>query len=165
MPKIRPAHWTDHGQLAPIVDDFAALHHQMDPSFRPRWLGFTAALFQTWLDEPDELHLVAEIDGHIAGYVAMGRGTGNTANYMFMRRNVFVYVLAVAEAQRRRGVGRALFAAVESAARDYDAEIIQLNVLTPNDRAQAFYRSLGYASTSEFMTKTLQSIRRVDGEG
>jgi ribosomal protein S18 acetylase RimI-like enzyme len=160
---IRPALWTDHAQLVPIVDAFAALHHAMDPSFRPRWMGFTAAIFQTCLDEPGDVHLVAEQDGVIAGYVWAGMGTGNSANYLFMRRNVFVYVLAVAEAYRRKGIGRALFQAIERAAHDFDAEIIQLAVLPANDRAKAFYRSLGYATTNETLTKPLKTIKRIDG--
>jgi ribosomal protein S18 acetylase RimI-like enzyme len=162
MPLIRPARWTDHAQLAPIVDDFAALHHAMDASFRPRWMGFTEAIFQTWLDTPGDIHLVAEQDGDIAGYTVAGMGTGNSANYLFMRRNVFVYVLAVAEAHRRKGIGRALFEAVDSAARDFDAEIIQLSVLPANARAKAFYRSLGYRTTNETMTKTLKTISRIE---
>jgi ribosomal protein S18 acetylase RimI-like enzyme len=160
---VRPAHWTDHAQLVPIVEAFAALHHALDPVFRPRWIGFTAAIFQTWLDEPDNIHLVAEHDGRIAGYVWASCGTGNTGIYIFMRRNVFVNVLAVDETQRRRGIGRDLFNAVELAARDYDAEVIQLNVLAPNETAKAFYRSLGYETSSENMTKLLTSITRIEG--
>ncbi len=159
---IRPAQWTDHAALMPIVDAFAALHHEMDPSFRPRWLGFTQAIFQTWLAEPDDLHLVAEHDGAVAGYVWAGRGLGNAGNYLFMRRNVFVYVLAVAAPHRRCGIGRALLAAIEAAARDYDAEIIQLAVVPTNQRAKAFYDALGYHTSNETRTKTLQTIKRLE---
>ncbi len=165
MPVIRPARWTDHAQLVPIVDDFALLHHRMDPSFRTRWLGFTAAIFQTWLDEPSDTHLVAELDGRIAGYLWAGRGDGNTGNYLFMRRNIFVYVLAVAEAERGAGIGRALLGAIEQAARDLDVEVIQLTVVAANERARRLYRSLGYAPTSELMTKTLKVVERLEGLG
>lgn len=162
MPTIRPARWTDHAQLAPIVDAFAELHHRMDPAFRPRWLGFTEAIFQTWLDEPTDLHLVAEHDEAIAGYAWAGRGFGNIGNYLFMRRNLDVYVLAVAEQHRRKGIGRALLDGVEAAARDFDAEIVQLSMVPSNDRARAFYVARGYRVTSETLTKTLRSVQRLE---
>jgi ribosomal protein S18 acetylase RimI-like enzyme len=118
---------------------------------------------QTWLDEPDDIHLVAESEGRIAGYVWASVSTGNTGNYTFLRRNLFVNVLAVDETQRRRGIGRELFNAVEIAARDYDAEVIQLNVLKQNEAAITFYRSLGYETMSVNMTKTLRSVTRIEG--
>jgi diamine N-acetyltransferase len=163
MPLIRPARWTDHSALVPIIDDFALLHHRMDAAFRPRWMGFTEAIFQTWLNEPGDYHRVAEVDGQVAGYVWAGRGEGNTGIYLFMRRNVFVYVLAVSEAQRGKGFGRALLEAIEAEARAIDAEIIQLSVVPSNARAKSLYRDLGYEATSDTMTKTLKSVRRIDG--
>jgi ribosomal protein S18 acetylase RimI-like enzyme len=163
MTLVRPARWTDHAQLVPVIDDFALLHHRMDPVFRTRWLGFTEAIFQTWLDEPGDYHRVAEIDGRVVGYLWAGRGEGNTGIYLFMRRSLFVYVLAVAEAERGRGVGRALLGAIEDEARACDAEIVQLSVVGANARAKALYRSLGYEVSSELMTKTLKHVRRIEG--
>lgn len=159
---IRDAHWTDHAALVPLIDDFAQMHHDLMPDlFRTRWLGFTQAIFQTWLEHEDDIHLVAEEGEEIAGYLWAGRGLGNDANYAFKRRNVFVYVLAVAEARRRHGIGRQLFAAVEDLAHEHDAEIVQLAVVPSNDTARAFYEALGYRTTSEIRTKTLNSVRRI----
>ena len=163
MPTIRPALWTDHARLVPLVEEFAAFHHRLDPTFRPRWLGFTPAIFQTWLAEPEQIHLVAVQDDEIAGYVSAGRGGGNDGIHVFMRRNIFVYVLAVAEPHRRRGIGRALFGAIEHSARAFDAEVIQLNVVPSNDRAKAFYRALGYGPTGEVFTKPLRTVIRIEG--
>ena len=164
MAIIRAAHWTDHRDLVPMVDAFALLHHQMMPDlFRSRWLGFTQAIFQTWLDDDDEIHLVAEDAGAIAGYVWAARGLGSDADYIYRRRNVFVYVLAVAGPYRRQGIGRQLFEAIEDLAVEDDAEIVQLAVVPTNDAARAFYEALGYRATSEIRTKTLRSVRRLTG--
>ena len=162
MATLRPAHWTDHGRLKLLIDDFAALHHSLDSVFRPRWLGFTEAMLQTYLDTPGDIHVVAEQDGNLAGYVWAHRGLGNAASYAFMRRNVFVYVLAVAPAYRRQGIGRQLFAAIEAAAVEFDAEIVQLSVVPANDPARTFYEALGYLPTGEIRTKTIKPIQRLE---
>ncbi len=57
----------------------------------------------------------------------------------------WVYYLAVAEMQRRRGAGRALMAAAEDWLRAAGAPKIQLMVRDTDAEAQAFYAGLGYA--------------------
>lgn len=55
----------------------------------------------------------------------------------------WVYYLAVAEAARGRGHGRALMAAAESWLRARGSPKLQLMVRTGNDAAIGFYRALG----------------------
>jgi GNAT superfamily N-acetyltransferase len=140
---VRAARWSDHAELKPIVDAFAEMHSRWDPVFRSRWLGFTEAIFQTWLAEPTEFHLVAERDGKVVGYTSGGKFLGNDGIHIFSRRNIFVYTLVVAEEERRHGIGRTLFAAIEDQAREHDAEII-----------------LGDIATTETRTKVVQPIKR-----
>jgi len=52
--------------------------------------------------------------------------------------------LAVDPEQRRRGLGRALIAAVEDAARTRGARHMQLELREDNGAAEALYKSLGY---------------------
>ncbi|MEQ1649539.1 MAG: GNAT family N-acetyltransferase [Hyphomicrobiaceae bacterium] len=159
---IRAARWSDHAELKPIVDAFAEMHSRWDPGFRSRWLGFTAAIFQTWLQASDEFHLVAVRDGKVVGYTSGGKFLGNDGIHLFSRRNIFVYTLVVAETERGQGIGRKLFAAIEDQAREHDAEIIQLNVTTANTDAKAFYDKLGYVSSSETRTKVVQHVKRYE---
>ena len=161
MTTVRRAHWTDHAGVKLILDDFARLHHGLDPGlFRPRVLGFTQAIFQGFLDQPSDIHLVAERDGALAGYLWAGLGQGNESMFTFARRNLFIGVLAVSKDHRRRGIGRRLFAAIEAQARDFDAEIVQLNVAPGNVVADAFYDSMGYPRSSETRTRVLKSPLR-----
>jgi ribosomal protein S18 acetylase RimI-like enzyme len=163
---VRPARYTDHAAVAGIFVDFARLHHGWRPSFfRPTLIGFTQAVFQTWLEEPDELNLVAEVGGGVVGYPRASRFAGSFSNeFVFPRRGVHVGVLAVAEEARRQGVGRALFRAVEEWAKEFEAESIGLDVSPLNATARAFYTSLGYAPVNEYRAKPLRHVRRFEAD-
>ena len=80
--------------------------------------------------------LVAEADGGLAGYVGVlfSRGTS-------MAR---IYSLAVAPRRRGRGLGRALVAAAEAAAREHNCGEVRLEVRADNAGAIGLYESAGY---------------------
>lgn len=63
--------------------------------------------------------------------------------------------LAVAENARRIGVGRALMQAGEAWAREQGLPFLSLDVWSTNERALAFYRSLGYRTESLCLIKAL----------
>ena len=162
---VRPARYTDHGAIADILEGFTIQHHDWRPNFfRPALIGFTTAVFQTWLTEPDELNLAAEIDGSVVGYTRAGRYSGFANEFVFPRRGVHVGVLAVAAGARRKGVGRALFRAVEDWANAFEAETIGLDVSPLNATARAFYASLGYDPVNEYRTKTLRHMKRFEAD-
>ena len=163
--RVRPARYTDHGAIAAILDDFMAQHHLWRPGFfRPTLIGFTPAVFQTWLDEPDALNLAAEVENSVVGYARAGRYCGFANEFVLPRRGVHVGVLAVAPQARRRGVGRALFRAVEDWAEEFEAESVGLDVSPLNATGQAFYTSLGYDPVNEYRTKTLRHIKRFESD-
>lgn len=59
----------------------------------------------------------------------------------------WVYYLAVAESERRRGLGRQLMRACEGWARERGVPKIQLMVRSTNHGVIAFYKKIGYAET------------------
>jgi ribosomal protein S18 acetylase RimI-like enzyme len=63
--------------------------------------------------------------------------------------------LAVIEAARRRGVGRALMQAGEVWARELGLPVLGLDVWSTNERALGFYRRLGYAAESVCLIRPL----------
>jgi ribosomal protein S18 acetylase RimI-like enzyme len=63
--------------------------------------------------------------------------------------------LAVIEAARDRGVGRALMQAGEVWARELGLPALSLDVWSTNERALGFYRRLGYGTESVSLIKTL----------
>lgn len=75
------------------------------------------------------------------------------------KKDVNIHDVAVIKSARGKGVGRALFAAIEKRARELDAGKITLEVLDHNETAKALYSSLGYGKSDQgqylFWTKGL----------
>ena len=91
-------------------------------------------------DSPPEAHLVAELDGRLAGYIRVKPVTP-------LRENAHVLGivgLAVAPANRRRGVASALLAAAEQHARARGARKLSLRVLSSNETAMRLYERRGF---------------------
>lgn len=112
--------WTDREALAP---------------------GFREALSQAVLSQgPRSSVLVAEAnDGALLGFVSVKIGQDPTGAH-----RAHVADLAVCADARRMGVGRALMRAAEHWARERELPALSLDVWSTNERAMAFYRSLGY---------------------
>lgn len=165
MISLRFAHHTDFDAVAAMMTVFMAQHHQWQPDeFRPAPIGFTAAIFQTWLDQPNELHLTALAGDEIAGYISATRWVGEGSHFNYPRRSVFVTNIVVADAHRRKGIGRALFGAVDIWADEFKAEFIGLHVIAPNEQAKAFYAALGYDLTGEYRQKPIRQVTRMSGD-
>ncbi|MFI8945689.1 GNAT family N-acetyltransferase [Streptomyces sp. NPDC053750] len=86
-------------------------------------------------------HLVAELDGVVVGYVRLGFPTELASNAHVRQ----IRGLAVAEAARGNGVGRALVRAAVDEARRLGARRITLRVLGHNTAARKLYESGGFA--------------------
>jgi ribosomal protein S18 acetylase RimI-like enzyme len=91
-------------------------------------------------DSPPEAHLVAELDGRVAGYIRVKPVTP-------LRENAHVLGivgLAVAPGDRRRGVASALLAAAGQLARARGARKLSLRVLSTNEAAMRLYERHGF---------------------
>jgi ribosomal protein S18 acetylase RimI-like enzyme len=84
--------------------------------------------------------IVAEVEGEVAGYVALGHPTGLASN----RHVLSVRGLAVAPGFQGRGLGRALLRAAVEEARRRGARRLTLRVLGSNSAARALYESSGF---------------------
>jgi ribosomal protein S18 acetylase RimI-like enzyme len=81
--------------------------------------------------------LLAREEGAVAGSVMVG----------FDGHRGWVYYLAVAEAHRRKGLGRALMEAAEAWLVAREAPKIQLMIRADNAAMRGFYDALGYAAS------------------
>ncbi|MDX6345255.1 MAG: hypothetical protein QOF84_45 [Streptomyces sp.] len=132
--RIRPAALTDDAGLARLDHDTWATLHAVQPRPDPGEPFFDAR------HTPDA-YLVAEADGVLAGYVRLAPATPLACNAHVRQ----IQGLAVADAARGRGVGRALVSAVMAEARAQGARRITLRVLGHNAPARRLYGALGFA--------------------
>ena len=109
-------------------------------------------------DSPPRAHLVAELDGGLAGYIRLKPVTP-------LRENAHVLGivgLAVGPGDRRRGVGSALLAAAEQHARVRGARKLSLRVLGTNETAMRLYERHGFRREGTLRDEFLIEGRFVD---
>jgi len=108
--------------------------------------------------------LVAELDGEIAGFaIAIAQGTDyDSDNYRWFsqRYEDFLYLdrIAVAARSRRRGVGGALYEAMEATAAAYGRMVCEVNVEPPNEVSLAFHRARGYREVGRLAHGTVRTV-------
>ena len=91
-----------------------------------------------FLEEPGSHLLVGYVDGEPAGFVS-----GVEVTHPDKGTEMFLYELAVGEAHRRRGHGRALIEALEALARERGCVGMFVLVDDDNEAGRAAYRSAG----------------------
>ena len=131
---VRKAEYRDADVLARLVR--ALNEHQGDPTthFSPdsvRRDGFgDSPKFEAWL---------AELNGEAVGYALVVPAAYETG---YAKAGVYLQDLFVAEEARRRGVGRALLAAVAAETRKRGLEFVWWASRAWNTGAHAFFRRL-----------------------
>ena len=95
--------------------------------------------------------VVAELDGQIVGLAHLQV----TPTIELDRPAAKIGALAVDEAHRRQGIGRALMQAMESEARSRGCGVIFLTTSEGRDDAHAFYERLGLEYTGRRYGRTL----------
>ena len=94
------------------------------------------------LSQPRRPVLVARFGTQFAGYVVVVISRSG--------RSARIYSVAVAAAQRRRGVGRELMSAAERYARAHACHALRLEARYDNVWALALYRKLGYEEIDRY---------------
>lgn len=123
-PTLRPAQRAD-------LDALLALEER---AFRTDRIARRS--FQRFLAAPNAALIVVELAGAFAGYALVSLRTDSKAARL--------YSIAVARKAAGHGIGRALLAAAEAAARARGAEAMRLEVHERNRRAAKLYRLNGY---------------------
>lgn len=154
QPRVRRARPADDADLAELEaaawspeSGFPSVIH----AGRPGALFFTA-------DSPPEVHLVAEVDGVVAGYIRLKPPTHLPEN----RHVVHVHGLAVHPSARRRGAAAALLTAAAEQASDRGARKLTLRVLGSNQPAIRLYEKLGFVREGTLLDEFLIEGRYVD---
>jgi ribosomal protein S18 acetylase RimI-like enzyme len=149
---IRPAREDDCefiAELVPSLLEFVSPAWHDPTSFVP---GFRDVLVNAvrGQDAQSTVLIAQGADGTPLGFISLrlGEDVVGTAR-------AHVADLAVTAGARRVGVGTALMSAAEAWARERGLPAISLDVWSTNERAQAFYRRLGYGAESLHLLKRL----------
>lgn len=113
-------------------------------------VGFERLLLFVY-DQPHEL-LIAERDGKRAGFVLILTTLPDEVTLM---PQAFIAYMAVEPHERNQGVGAALLAAAEDAARRAGLPYIALMVTEENTAARNLYERAGYTTERRLLCKTL----------
>jgi ribosomal protein S18 acetylase RimI-like enzyme len=124
---------SDDGELAKV--DRLTWSPEITPQVRP---APDDPFFVHGLEPADVL--VAEVDGSVAGYVAVAPATRLASSAHVLA----VFGLAVTPAHQRRGIARELLLGAIKAARARGARRLTLHVLATNHRARRLYETIGF---------------------
>ncbi len=154
---VRPGTVADAAVIAELVEALSVAEGYPAPPLTPervRAEGFGAA--------PRFLTLIAEEQGHAVGY-ALYYPSYDTDH---ATRGCYLQDLYVRPAARRRGVGRALMAALARACQADGGCYLFWNALPRNRAGRAFYRQIG-AREEPVLTLSLQpdALRRLAETG
>lgn len=120
--------------------------------------SFSVAQQTRELEDPGSIFLIAEVDGHAAGYAKLHDGAPEKgvegANPIELVR------LYVSREWLGRGIGEQLMRACIEEARQAGHDSLWLGVWERNARAQAFYRKWNFRTVGEHMFRLGSDLQR-----
>jgi predicted GNAT superfamily acetyltransferase len=156
--RLRDVTEADHPRLLELNAESVQMLSELDE----QRLGFILSL-------PGR-SLVAELDGEVAGFaIAIAQGTGyDSDNYRWFseRYGRFLYLdrIAVDASSRRRGLGGALYDAMEATAAACGRMVCEVNVEPLNEVSLAFHRARGYEEVGRLTHGTVRTVALLSKE-
>jgi ribosomal protein S18 acetylase RimI-like enzyme len=142
---VRQAVLADLDLLAPMLDQYRQFYGRASD------LAAARAFLLERFNHGESVLFIAQDGESVLGFTQMYPSFSSVS---LMRAFVF-NDLFVAEAGRRRGVGKALIAAAASYAKAVDAKFLTLSTGKTNDSAQALYASTGWKREETFVSYNL----------
>ena len=142
---VRQAVLADLDLLAPMLDRYRQFYQ------RPGDLAAARAFLLERFNHGESVLFIAQDGESVLGFAQMYPSFSSVS----LKRAFVFNDLFVAEAGRRRGVGKALIAAAASYAKAVDAKFLTLSSARTNDSAQALYESTGWKREETFVAYSL----------
>jgi GNAT superfamily N-acetyltransferase len=155
--RIEPGSPADAGTLARLNTFVHDLHLEHAPHvFGTPTREDAAAAFEALLRRENYRAFLAYVDDRAVGYVLVMVGERPASAFNRPRRWLYIDQISVEPDARRHGVGRALVSAVLRHADDTGIDDVEVDTWAFNDRAQAFFASLGFRAKTRRSWITLR---------
>ena len=155
-PLIRPATPDDLTDLVDLYLESAEVHAAMDPGiYRVPDRPATETMLRGRVAGQGDhaAYVVAVVADRIVGSANMVVAGLQDPGSMRVPARIAEFGVAVAEAWRGQGIGRALITYLERWAFEHGADLIILDVNEANPEAIRLYRTLGYVESQRIMRK------------
>jgi ribosomal protein S18 acetylase RimI-like enzyme len=151
---VRRANVDDAALVASLNADVQAIHAAAMPAhFKPAGAqAFARSEIVALLTDRQNLVFIADIEGEPAGYAYAEIIRRPETSLVYAHDMIYIHHISVRPAQRRRGVGSALIAALRGAGRELDIGRLALDVWLFNDAARAFFRRHGFTPQHQRLT-------------
>ena len=149
--KIRPANIQDVPTIAQLNTTVQSLHHEIQPSRYKKPVEDSPTLrrlYEQWLQRKDCVAFIAEIDKQIVGYIICFIQNPSDNPFVYPVKTLHVDQISVEPTYQRQGIGRELIQIAREAAKEQGATDITFGVHVGNEKAQAFFKSLGFTPAS-----------------
>lgn len=143
--RIRKAVPEDCVAIRPLQEESTKLHRDGRPElFKGTTQFYTPEEFQEKLADSKNTVLIAEDEtGAVVGYVSATVITNRNNPNFFDYDLFFIIDICVSSAHRRKGIGKQLFDACKTRAKELHCQTMDLRVWSFNQSAVAFYESCG----------------------
>jgi ribosomal protein S18 acetylase RimI-like enzyme len=111
--------------------------------------------YRSFSDQQNKIILIAEKDGMVVGVAMLEMKKSPSYEALVPRTYAYLNELAVSPDFQRQGIGTTLYWASVTWAEERAASSLELNVWEFNERAIAFYKSLGMSTLNRTMSTTM----------
>lgn len=152
---IRKAQNKDIPEILKLLSQVSLIHHNGRPDIFNIGTKYTEAELREIFRNASRPVLVAEDDGKIKGYAFCVIETHENDNILTDIKTLYLDDLCVDENFRGQHIGKALYEAVKSLAKDLSCYNVTLNVWALNDSALKFYENCGMSPLKTYMEEIL----------
>ena len=154
--RIRPAEAKDLPDLDRLLYQVHKVHSDARPDlFKPGAKKYTGEELKKILADPNTPVFIAELDGQVKGYAFCIHKQFPPESSMTPVKTLYIDDLCVDETLRGQHVGRTLYEAALSLARENGCYNVTLNVWSCNPSALRFYEHMGMVPQKIYMEKIL----------
>ncbi|MDP5276000.1 GNAT family N-acetyltransferase [Chengkuizengella axinellae] len=149
---IRKANKSDYEPSLCLFRQVHELHVSERPDlYKENSTPVSQEFFENQLNDVKQHIFVATIGNEIVGVIVMKEEEITENSFVKARKVLFINSLCIAEAQRKKGIGKTLMKYVFDFGRSLKVDSIELGVSEKNPDSIEFYESIGMTTKSRKM--------------